>query len=41
MKKNMTPLEWAKKAFEYIKENHRELIGLALNAAALGLQKGV
>jgi predicted transcriptional regulator len=30
MKKNMTPLEWAKKAFEYVKENPLEFMGFIL-----------
>jgi hypothetical protein len=38
-KKTTSPLAWTKKVFEYVKENHLELIGLVLNAAALGLKK--
>jgi hypothetical protein len=39
-KKTTSPLAWTKKVFEYVTENHLELIGLVLNVA-LGLKKGV
>jgi hypothetical protein len=33
IRKNTTPLEWAKKAFEYVKDNPLELLGFALDIA--------